>query len=168
MSGRGAAWASRVPTVWASRDAQRPANPLYLVSDPGLGKTHLARALVVEASRRGRDRCIYESAEAFTGHFLAAIRGRGMDRFKRRYRQECGLLVLEDVHFLRAKTATQLELFHTLSHLIDAGVRLPRDIDDLDARLRSRMGAGLVAEIEPPDASVRREILRSKASHGGV
>jgi chromosomal replication initiator protein len=166
---------AREAALAVARDAQRPANPLYLVSDPGLGKTHLARALVVEASRRGRDRCVYESAEAFTGHFLAAIRGRGMDRFKRRYRQECGLLVLEDVHFLRAKTATQLELFHTLSHLIDAGVRvvltgdrLPRDIDDLDARLRSRMGAGLVAEIEPPDASVRREILRSKASHGGV
>ena len=85
------------------------------------------------------------------------------------------MLVLEDVHFLRAKSATQLELFHTLSHLIDAGVRvvltsdrLPRDIDGLDPRLRSRMGAGLVAEIEPPDAAVRREILRSKASHGGI
>jgi chromosomal replication initiator protein len=85
------------------------------------------------------------------------------------------MLVLEDVHFLRAKSATQLELFHTLSHLIDAGVRvvltgdrLPRDIDGLDARLRSRMGAGLVAEIEPPDSAVRRAILRSKASHGGV
>jgi chromosomal replication initiator protein len=98
-----------------------------------------------------------------------------MDRFKRRYRQDCEMLVLEDVQFLRAKSATQLELFHTLTHLIDAGVRvvltgdrLPRDIDGLDSRLRSRMGAGLVAEIEAPDARLRREILRSKAAHGGV
>ncbi len=166
---------AREAALAVARDAQRPANPLFLVSDSGLGKTHLSRAVVGEASRRGRDGCIYESAEAFTGHFLAAIRDRSMDRFKRRYRQECGMLVLEDVQFLRAKTATQLELFHTLSHLIDAGVRvvltgdrLPRDIDGLDARLRSRMGAGLVAEMEPPDAIVRREILRSKASHGGL
>jgi chromosomal replication initiator protein len=166
---------AREAALAVARDAQRPANPLYIVSEPGLGKTHLARALVGEASRQGRDRCIYESAETFTSHFLVAIRDRGMDRFRQRYRQECGMLVLEDVHFLRAKRATQLEFFHTLSHLIDAGVRvvltgdrLPRDIEGLDPRLRSRMGAGLVAEIEPPDARVRREILRSKASRGGI
>ena len=158
-----------------ARDAQRPLNPLFLVSDAGLGKTHLARAVQGEALRRGRERCVYESAESFTNHFMASIRDRSMDRFKRRYRQDCEMLVLEDVQFLRAKNATQLELFHTLSHLIDAGVRvvltgdrLPRDIDGLDPRLRSRMGAGLVAEIEAPDAALRREILRSKASHGGV
>jgi chromosomal replication initiator protein len=158
-----------------ARDAQRPANPLFLVSEPGLGKTHLARAAHAEAHRRGRERCVYESAETFTNHFMASIRERSMDRFKRRYRQDCEMLVLEDVQFLRAKSATQLELFHTLTHLIDAGVRvvltgdrLPRDIDGLDSRLRSRMGAGLVAEIEAPDARLRREILRSKAAHGGV
>jgi chromosomal replication initiator protein len=158
-----------------ARDAQRPANPLFLVSDPGLGKTHLARAAHGETLRRGRERCVYESAETFTNHFMASIRERSMDRFKRRYRQDCEMLVLEDVQFLRAKSATQLELFHTLTHLIDAGVRvvltgdrLPRDIDGLDPRLRSRMGAGLVAEIEAPDARLRREILRSKAAHGGV
>jgi chromosomal replication initiator protein len=166
---------AREAALAVARDAQRPLNPLLLVSEPGLGKTHLARAVVGEAARRGRERCVYESAESFTNHFMASIRDRSMDRFKRRYRQECGMLVLEDVHFVRRKAATQLELFHTLSHLIDAGVRvvltadrLPRDIEGLDPRLRSRMGAGLVAEIEPPDASVRREILRSKAAHGGI
>jgi chromosomal replication initiator protein len=166
---------AREAAVAVARDAQRPLNPLFLVSEPGLGKTHLARAVVGEAARRGLTRCVYESAEAFTNLFTASIRDRDMDRFKRRYRQECDLLVLEDVQFLRAKSATQLELFHTLSHLIDAGARvvltgdrLPRAMDGLDLRLRSRMGAGLVAEIEPPDAMVRREILRRKAAHGGV
>jgi chromosomal replication initiator protein len=166
---------AREATLAVARDAQRPLNPLFLVSDSGLGKTHLSRAALGEALRRGRERCIYESAESFTNHFMTSIRDRSMDRFKRRYRQDCEMLLLEDVQFLRGKSATQLELFHTLSHLIDAGVRviltgdrLPRDIDGLDPRLRSRMGAGLVAEIEPPDAALRREILRSKASHGGV
>jgi chromosomal replication initiator protein len=166
---------AREAALAVARGRQRPLNPLFLSSAPGLGKTHLARAVVDEASRRGRARCIYESAETFTNRFLASIRERSTDRFKRLYRQECELLVLEDVHFLRAKAATQLELFHTLSHLVDAGVRvvltadrLPRDLEGLDPQLRSRMGAGLVAELEPPDAAVRREILRRKAAHGGV
>jgi chromosomal replication initiator protein len=166
---------AREAALAVARDAQRPANPLLLVSEGGLGKTHLARAAVAEAARRGRERCIYESAEGFTNRFLAAIRERRMDRFQRSYRRECEMLVIEDVHFLRAKNATQLELFHTISHLVDAGVRvvltadrLPHQIDGLDPRLRSRMGAGLVAEIEPPDAAVRREILRRKADCGGV
>jgi chromosomal replication initiator protein len=85
------------------------------------------------------------------------------------------LLVLDDVQFLRSKRATQLELFHTVAHLIDAGARvvltgdrMPRDFADFDAGLRSQISSGLVAELEPPDAAVRREILRRKASAGGV
>jgi chromosomal replication initiator protein len=83
--------------------------------------------------------------------------------------------VVEDVQFLRSKKATQLELFHTLTHLLDVGSRvvltadrLPRDIDKLETRLRSQMSAGFVAELEPPSAAVRREILRAKAAAGGV
>jgi chromosomal replication initiator protein len=83
--------------------------------------------------------------------------------------------VVEDVQFLRSKKATQLELFHTLTHLLDVGARvvltadrLPRNIDDLEPRLRSQMSAGFVAELEPPNATVRREILRAKAAAGGV
>jgi len=154
---------------------QRPVSLLFLSASAGLGKTHLARAIVGEVRERGQERVIYASAEHFTNDFMASIRSRRMDRFKRRYRQGCDLFVLEDVQFLRAKRATQLELFHTLTHLIDAGSRvvltadrLPRDIDQLEPRLCSQMAAGLVAELEPPDAVVRREILRSKAAAGGV
>lgn len=158
-----------------AHDQQPQLNPLYLAAAPGLGKTHLARAAAHEARSNRRARTICESAETFTSHFMLAIRGRGMPEFKRRYREHCDLLVLEDVQFLRSKAATQLELFHTLTHLVDAGARviltgdrLPRDIDGLDPRLRSQITAGLVAEIEPPDAAVRRRILRAKAAAGGV
>jgi chromosomal replication initiator protein len=154
---------------------QRGLNPLYLSSEPGLGKTHLARAVVHEARRCGSLRTIYDSAESFTNCFTNALRSKSMARFKRRYREQCDLLVVEDLQFLSSKTSTQLEFFHTLTHLVDAGLRvtltgdrLPRDIEGLDARLRSQLTAGLVAEIEPPDASVRRNILRSKAAAGGV
>lgn len=150
-------------------------NTLFLASPPGLGKTHLARAVLVEARRTGTDRVIYAPAESFTNEFMSSIRAQRMASFKRRFREECSLLVVEDVQFLQRKAATQLELFHTLQHLLGVGGRvvltadqLPRDIPDLDPRLRSQMSSGFVAEIEPPDAQVRRIILRRRADAGGI
>jgi chromosomal replication initiator protein len=158
-----------------AQDRHHSVNPLFLVSEQGLGKTHLARAIVAEARRCGSERTVYTSAEGFTGEFMAAIRAKRMEPFKRRFRQACDLLVIEDLQFLSSKTATQLELFHTLVHLLDAGARvvlsadrLPRRSDGFEPRLCSQMAAGLVAELEPPDAALRRRILRAKASAGGV
>jgi len=158
-----------------AQDRQQSLNPLFLVSEQGLGKTHLARAIVAEARRCGSERAVYTSAEGFTSEFMTAIRSKRMEPFKQRFRRGCELLVIEDVQFLGSKTATQLELFHTLVHLLDAGVRvvlsadrLPRRSDGFDPRLCSQMVSGLVAELEPPDAAIRRRILRAKASAGGV
>ena len=166
---------AREAAIAVAHDRQRRLNPLYLCSDAGLGKTHLARAIQSEVSARSGRRVLYASAEAFLNEFTRSLRSREMDRFKRRYREGCDLLVVEDVQFLKAKTATQLELFHTLGHLLEAGARvvltgdrLPRDIESLETRLRSQMSAGLVAELEPPDAAVRRRILRNKAAAGAV
>jgi chromosomal replication initiator protein len=165
---------AREASLAVAQGTQRPVNPLYLMSASGLGKTHLARA-IARARERTDGRVIYTSAETFTNQFTGAIREKKMDRFKQRFRQSCDLLVVEDVQFLRAKQATQLELFHTLSHLIDIGARvvltadrLPREIGELNERLRSHMTAGLVATLDTPDAVVRREILRVKAASGGV
>jgi chromosomal replication initiator protein len=148
---------------------------IYLAGDSGVGKTHLARAVVAAACESGGARAVYASAEAFTSEFQAAIRGERMAAFKRRYRSECDLLVIEDVQFLAGKKGTQLELFHTVAHLLDVGGRvlftgdrLPADVPELDARLRSRLAAGLIAELESPDREVRRRILRAKAAAGGV
>ncbi len=166
---------AREAALAVARGLQQRINPLYVFARPGLGKTHLARAIAVEAIGHAGGRVLFSPAEAFTNEFLAAIRARETARFKRRYREGVRLLVLDDVQFLRAKRATQLELLHTVAHLMDAGARvvmtgdrLPRDFQDFDPRLRSQLAAGLVAELEPPDAAVRREILRHKASAGGV
>ena len=166
---------AREASIAVARGRQQ-LTPLFLWSaEHGRGKTHLARAIVAEARRAGTQGVIYASAETFTNEFMASIRDKQMDRFKRRYRQGCGLLVVEDVQFFDAKKATQLEIFHTIGHLLDAGSRvvltgdrLPREIDRMDPRLRTQMSAGLVAELETPDARVRREILRRKAAAGGV
>ena len=85
------------------------------------------------------------------------------------------LLVIEDVQFLEGKSATQLEFFHTVQHVLDAGGklmltgdRMPQEMHQLSERIRSQLGSGFVAELEAPDAQVRRAILRNKAANGGV
>ena len=147
---------------------------LYLVGGSGLGKTHLATAVVNEAGETGQ-RARYVSAEQFTSELMGSIRERRTAEFKQRYREDCDVLVMEDIQFLRGKRATQLELFHTLEHLERTGrrvvltaERLPREIPGLEERLVSRLVGGLCAEIEAPDAALRREILRAKAAAGGV
>lgn len=158
-----------------ARGSQSGVCPLYIAARSGLGKTHLVRALAAEARQQGLDRTVYTSAEAFTSEFLASIRTHKMQGFKRRFRDQCDLLVIEDVQFLAGKKATQLELFHIVSHLLDAGSRVavtadrePRELTELDPRLRSQIAGGLVAVIEAPDARIRREILRQKAAAGGI
>jgi chromosomal replication initiator protein len=149
-------------------------SPLYLVAAPGLGKTHLASAVVHEARKRGL-RVLYASAEQFTNELMDAIRSQRTAQLKRRYRELLDVLVLEDVHFLHGKKQTQLELLHTLEHLARRGARvllsaerLPREIPDLDGRLVSRMASGLCAEIEPPGPELRRAILAARAAASGV
>jgi len=150
-------------------------SPLYLVAGPGLGKSHLAAAAGNEARARSGARVVHASGEQFTNELLTAIRADRTAEFKRRYRRDCDLLVLEDVQFLRGKRQTQLELLHTLEELSQRGARvlltaerLPKEIPELDPRLASRMACGFCAEIEAPDAALRGEILRAKAAAGGV
>jgi len=165
---------AREAAVALAEARQEGVNPLYIAGDAGQGKTHLARSVVREA-RRDATRVLYTSAERFTSEFLGALRGRSIGGFKRRYREECDVLVLEDVDFLPGKESTQLELFHTVAHLLDAGARvvftgarLPRRIPDLERRLGGQMASGLVAELAPPDPELRRRFLRARADAGGV
>jgi len=161
--------------AYALASATQPeVNPLYLAGDSGQGKTHLARS-IASVARSESARVIYKSAEGFTSEFLGALRSREVPTFKRRYRNDCDVLVLEDVDFLPGKENTQLELFHTVSDMLDAGARvvftgarLPRAIHDLDRRLGGQMSCGLVAELLPPDAELRRRILRTRAAAGGI
>jgi chromosomal replication initiator protein len=164
---------ARAAAMAVARGQRLAPGPVLFEGPQGVGKTHLVRALHAEAAARGR--AVYVSAESFTTELLRSIRGRDTSAFKRRFRESCDLLVIEDVQFFAGKTSTQLELFHTLDHLRAVGApvvltadRLPGDIPDLDPRLRSQMASGLVAQIEPPDAALRRDILRAKAAAGGV
>jgi chromosomal replication initiator protein len=150
-------------------------NQLYIVAAAGLGKTHLARAVISATAGTTGDRARYTTAEAFTSEFTHAVRSNRMSNFKRRYRTQCDLLVLEDVQFLEGKAATQLEFFHTVQHVLDCGGRVlltgdkfPQELGQLDERVRARISSGFVAQLEAPDATVRRNIVRAKAAHGGI
>jgi chromosomal replication initiator protein len=158
-----------------ARDQQMSLSQVYLCADSGMGKTHLCRAVALEARRRPDQRVVYASAEDFTNDFMAAIRSKELSRFKRRYRNECDVLIVENVSFFEGKTQTQLEFFHTVRHVLDAGgrvlmtgERLPRRQSGLDESVRDQIAGGFVAEMDAPDAQVRRDILRAKAAAGGV
>jgi chromosomal replication initiator protein len=158
-----------------ARGRQSAMSPLCVVAEPGMGKSHLAASAAAEAREHTGARVVYASGEQFTNELLSAIRADRTADFKRRYRRDCDLLILEDVHFLRGKRQTQLELLYTLEHLAQRRARvlltadrLPKEIPDIDPRLASRMTSGFCAEIEPPDAALRRAILRAKAAGGGV
>ncbi len=150
-------------------------NQLYLVSAAGLGKTHLARAVMADGEQAQGQRARYTTCDSFTTEFTHAVRNGRMADFKRKYRAQCDLLVVEDVQFLAGKAATQLEFFHTVQHLVDCGGRVlltgdryPEELTELESRVRMRIASGFVAEINAPDVAVRRNILRAKAAHGGI
>jgi chromosomal replication initiator protein len=166
---------AREASLALARGRQNGVSPLFLVGPPGNGKSHLAQAVLSEARQNGIERGRHTSAESFTTELVSSIRARQTGGFKRRFREQTDLLVVEDVQFFQGKTATQLELFHTLEHLRGVGARivltgdrLPREIPKLDRRLSSQMSSGMVVEVELPDAELRRKLLIAKASAGGV
>jgi chromosomal replication initiator protein len=151
-------------------------NTLFLVSDTGLGKSHLAQAVgqLVMASLPGR-RVAYLTAEDFANQMISALRNKRIEAFKDRFRRGCDVLLLEEVQFLAGKDKTQDELGYTLDALLDAGKRVvftgsqpPAKIKGLKRHLASRLGAGLTAPIEAPDLPTRVRILEAMAQGEGA
>lgn len=164
---------NEVAAAAAQAVAQAPGrvyNPLFIYGATGIGKTHLMQAVAHELLQRNpRMRVLNMGAEQFTNEYINAIQTRTTNEFRRRFR-ECDLLLIDDVHFLKGKEATQEEFFHTFNSLYENGRQIimtsdrpPSEIPGIEARLVTRFQWGMVADIELPDLELRIAILRKKS-----
>lgn len=150
-------------------------NPLFLYSDVGLGKTHLLHAIANHVLKsRPKLRIHYAIAVYFTNELEKAIADDTVGEFRDRYK-DADLLLLDDVQFLAGKEKSQEEFFHLFNilyqrkgQIVLTSDRPPKAIEELDKRLRSRFGQGVIVEIQPPDTETRIKILEVERERTGV
>ncbi|MGA8278392.1 MAG: chromosomal replication initiator protein DnaA [Rhodanobacteraceae bacterium] len=165
----------KAAAIQVAMNPGRAYNPLLLYGGTGLGKTHLMHAAgnLMRTNRPGT-KVLYLRSEQFVSGMVKALQQRNMDDFKRRFRSVQALLI-DDIQFFAGKNTTQEEFFHTFNALFDGKQqiiltcdRYPKEVENLEPRLKSRLGWGLSVAIEPPDFETRAAILLSKAQLKGV
>ena len=150
-------------------------NPLYIYGGVGLGKTHLMHSIgnrILENNPKLN--ILYVTSEKFTNQIINAIRDFKTEIFRNKYRN-IDVLLIDDIQFIAGKDRVQEEFFHTFNTLRDSGRqiiissdKLPRDIEFLEDRLKSRFEWGLLADIASPDYETRLAILRKKAQDENI
>lgn len=151
-------------------------NSLYLLSKTGMGKSHLSQAVGHHIIKEFPSESVcYITAEDFTNEMVMAFRNNNIEQFKRKYRNGCDVLLLEDVHYLSGKERTQTELALTLDQLFECNKKVifsscfaPAEIPKLNDKLKSRLTGGLISNIEAPNFRTRLRILQKKAMTRGA
>lgn len=157
----------------AAREPGKKFNPLFIHGGCGLGKTHLLQG-ICNALSDSHVRWMYSSAEEFTNQFIWALQSKKLDRFRERFRH-VDVLVIDDVHFLSDKKATQAEFLHTFNEISGGGRQIvlasdahPKLIGQLADPLVNRFVSGMVAKIDKPELATRRAILVRRARSLGL
>ncbi len=165
----------RAAAMQVAQNPGRDYNPLLLYGGTGLGKTHLmiATGNLMRANNPNM-KVLYLRSEQFFSAMMKSLQEKTMDQFKRQFQQVDALLI-DDIQFFAGKNTTQEEFFHTFNALFDGKQqiilscdRYPREVDNLEPRLKSRLGWGLSVAIEPPDFETRAAILLAKAAERNV
>ena len=144
-------------------------NPIYLYGQVGLGKTHLLNAIAIDLKEKFPNlKIVLMSAERFMYQFIKALRLRDTIRFKDQFRS-VDVLMIDDIQFIGGKGSTQEEFFYTFNDLIDQRKQIiitsnkpPVELTDLDEKLKSRLGGGLVVDFLPTNFDLRIDILNKK------
>ena len=158
--------------------AEKPAenyNPLFIYGDSGLGKTHLLYAIAHQVQKKNNNaKIVYIKGDEFTIELVNAIREGKNAEFREKYRQAT-LLLVDDIQFIAGKQQTQEEFFHTFNTLYESGRQIvltsdrpPREMTQLEDRLRTRFEWGLMVDVAPPDFETRMAIIKTKAALLGV
>jgi chromosomal replication initiator protein len=174
IEGEGNKFAKAAALAVAEAPGKTPFNPLFVYGASGLGKTHLIQAVGnFSLARNNSLRVIYISSEKFVNDFIYSIKTTKTTDFSKFYRS-VDLLLLDDIQFLEGKERTQMEFFHTFNTLYQTGKQIvlssdrpPKDLDDFDTRLTSRIGGGLVTDIQAPDYETRLAILQRRSETEG-
>ncbi|MCS7280398.1 MAG: chromosomal replication initiator protein DnaA [Desulfobacterota bacterium] len=152
-------------------------NPLFIYGGVGLGKTHLLNAIgnfVIKHGTIEPDKVCYITAEVFTNELINSLRYQKMDEFRNRFRK-MSILLIDDIQFIAGKERTQEEFFHTFNALYEGmkqivvtSDKFPRDLENIEERLKSRFEWGLIADIQPPDIETKVAILKKKAEEENI
>ncbi len=166
---------ARAACLQVTKNPGRAYNPLFIYGGTGLGKTHLIHA--VGNMLREQDtasKIVFQNCEHFVADMVRSLQHNAMNEFKRRYRSLDALLI-DDVQFLAGKERSQEEFFYTFNSLLEGRQqviltcdRYPKEVVGMEARLKSRFGAGLTVAIEPPELETRVAILKSKAEQSDI
>ncbi|MBM4251032.1 MAG: chromosomal replication initiator protein DnaA [Deltaproteobacteria bacterium] len=159
----------------AAENPGKAYNPLFIYGGVGLGKTHLLHAVGNLVLRHTPNAVVtYISSERFMNELIYCLRFNKMWDFRKKYR-DCDVLLVDDIQFISGKKATQEEFFHTFNTLYGAKKQIvitsdmfPKDIPDIEDRLRNRFQWGLIADIQAPSIEHRIAILYSKAEKLGI
>lgn len=154
-----------------AKDPNTDWNPLFIYGGVGLGKTHLMHSIAHSILENQKDaRVLYVTSEQFTNEVIESIKEGVLasTKLRKKYRNIDALLI-DDIQFVIGKERTEEEFFHTFNDLYQAGKRIiissdrpPKDFTNIEDRIKSRFGNGMMAEINPPDYETRMAILKKR------